>query len=248
MYTTIRNIRLHYDVMGSGSRVLILHGWGSDLGSFAAVRQHLAKKYCVYALDLPGFGESQEPESPWGTTEYAALVESFISEMGIENPAIIGHSFGGRLAIRLAAKMSVRKLILVDSAGVKPRRSLNYFLKVYSYKLMKNVLGRLYPPLLEKMRGRAGSEDYRNASPVMRLTLIKVVNEDLTPLLSGIKAPTLLVWGESDLDTPLYQAKVMEAQIPDCGLALIKGAGHFSYLERPGEFQIIVDYFLKMET
>ncbi|MBL3526790.1 MAG: alpha/beta hydrolase [gamma proteobacterium endosymbiont of Lamellibrachia anaximandri] len=248
MYTTIHNIRLHYDVMGSGSRVLILHGWGSDLGSFASVRQHLAKKYCVYALDLPGFGESPAPESPWGTTEYAALVERFIVEMGIENPAIIGHSFGGRLAIRLATKMPVRKLILVDSAGVKPRRSLNYYLKVYSYKLMKNVLGRLYPPLLEKMRGRAGSEDYRNASPVMRQTLVKVVNEDLTPLLSGVKAPTLLVWGENDLDTPLYQAKVMEAQIPDCGLALIKGAGHFSYLERPGEFQIIVDYFLKMET
>lgn len=229
--------------------MVLLHGWGSNLQSFVHLRRSLEHHFRVYALDLPGFGQSPEPAQACGTEQYAKWVATFLRERGIERPVLLGHSFGGRLCIRLGAQGLASKLVLVDSAGVKPRRGWQYYYRVYSYKLFKKLyhspLGKMLPkPLAESLQNRFGSVDYRNASDIMRQSLVQVVNEDLRELLPQIRVPTLLLWGDQDEDTPLYQARTMEALIPDAGLVILQGAGHFSYLDKPQDAAIIIEHFL----
>jgi len=247
----INGINLHYreSGSGSGSSVVLLHGWGSSSENFRFLESFLASHFHIFNLDLPGFGGSAMLQSAWSLHDYVELVKGFLTKLTITDSAIIGHSFGGRIAICLGAQGMASKLILTGSAGIRPQRNLFYYIKVYSYKFAKFFLNlapqNLRPILLEKLQQRFGSTDYRSAPPVLRQTLVKVVNEDLTTLLSEIKVPSLLLWGENDLDTPLYQAKVMEQKIPDAGLVLIKNAGHFCFLDKPTEFNLIAEHFLR---
>jgi pimeloyl-ACP methyl ester carboxylesterase len=246
---TIEGNRLHYREVGSGSPVLLLHGWGSNADSFSYLEKHLAPNFHVLSLDLPGFGASDPPAAAWSLGDYVELVKGFITKLDIVNPAVVGHSFGGRIAICLGAQGLVSKLILANSAGVRPRRKPLYYLKVYSYKLAKRLLNlapcNQRPALLEKLQQRFGSSDYRDAAPILRKILVKVVNEDLTELLPKIKVPTLQIWGEKDTTTPVYQAKIMEQKIPDAGLVVLKGAGHYSFLDKASDFNLIADHFLR---
>ena len=240
---------LHYHDIGVGEPVLLLHGWGSGLDAFSYLEKHLSVGFRVISLDLPGFGGSPAPSEAWCLNDYVELVKAFMDKVCISRPAIVGHSFGGRIAICLAAQGLVSKLILANSAGVRPKRGLLYYLRVYSYKLARHLLDLapqyLRPVLLEKLQQRFGSSDYRSAAPILRKILVKVVNEDLTALLPKITAPTLLLWGDQDQATPLDQAKVMEKAIPDAGLVVLKGAGHYSFLDKPGEFNLIAEHFLR---
>lgn len=177
------------------------------------------------------------------------MVEKFVEKLGIVHPTIFGHSFGGRVAIIYAGrKNDLNKLVLIDSAGVKPKRGLDYYTRVYTYKLGKKVLGlpglRAYK---EKMMENAGSSDYKNSTPMMRQIMSKVVNEDLQHLMPSIEAETLLVWGELDDATPLSDAKIMERKIPGAGLVVFNGAGHYSYLDCLGQFLRVMDVFLEKE-
>lgn len=246
---TIQGIPVHYKVIGEGPHLLLLHGWGCDLEIFKPIQDHLSKRFTTYSIDFPGFGKTPDPPQPWSTEEYAALTEEFIQQLNIKTPILLGHSFGGRVSIRLSAKHPIRKMILTGGAGLKPKRKLDYYVKVYSYKTVKNILKlpglRNYSEqILEKYRKKAGSSDYKNASGIMRQTLVKVVNEDLRNLLPHIKASTLLIWGENDTATPLSNAQIMEKEIPDAGLAVLKNAGHYGFLEKMSEFLIIVDHFV----
>ena len=181
--------------------------------------------------------------------EYTQSIEAILKAEGIENPILMGHSFGGRVSIVYASRNATRKVILVDAAGVKPKRSLKYYLKVYTFKTLKHLapifLGKeRAAALIEKRRAKAGSSDYSNASPKMRAILSKCVNEDLCHLMPRIKASTLLFWGENDTATPLSDAKRMEKLIPDAGLVTVAGAGHFSFLENPVLFERVLKSFL----
>jgi len=249
---TINNINVNYNVFGKGKNVILLHGWGVEIKSFEPVHKHLEKKFRTYSIDFPGFGKSSIPKEPWDTKDYLNILVDFLTEQGISNTIIIAHSFGGRIAIRLASTFpeKVNKMILIDSAGIRPKRPVKYYLKVYSYKLIKYILKlplfNLYAEtILEFFRKKAGSKDYQNAAGVMRQTLVKVVNENLTHLLPNITVPTLLIWGENDRETPISDGKLMERLIPDAGLVVLKNAGHFSYLEKLDEFLLIIDSFLK---
>ncbi len=252
MEVNVRGQKLNYTQNGAGWPVLFLHGWGCSTETFAPVAQHLAKDFLVYNLDLPGFGKSAEPPVPWGSAEYAQLVEAFIKELAIKDLIIIAHSFGGRLALHLAAKNIPKKLILTGSAGLKPKRGVDYYLKVYSYKTAKKVLGlpglkNNSEAVLEHWRKKSGSADYQQASNTMRQTLVRVVNEDLANFLPLVQVPTLLFWGENDTATPLADAKVFEKNIPDAGLVVAKGAGHYAYLEQLPFFLAVIDSFLQPE-
>lgn len=252
MLTEIDGVTLNYHVSGQGYPIVLLHGWGGSIASFAPVHAHLEKDFTVYSLDMPGFGESPEPPCPWGTVEYAALVEKFLYQQAIEKPILIGHSFGGRLTIRLAAKGIPKKIILVDAAGIPPHRSMGYYLRVYRFKALKGVLSLpglhlVKPKVLDWYRNKYGSSDYKDTSGVMRGSFIKVVNEDLRPLLSQIRTSALLIWGDQDTATPLSDGELMEKEIPDSGLVVLKNTGHFSYLEKLGEFLLIIDSFLQKE-
>lgn len=253
MFITLDNLKIHYKTSGTGKNVVLLHGWGANIDSFTPVHHDLDKHFQVYAIDLPGFGHSEAPADSWGTTEYTNLVRQFLNALHIENPILIGHSFGGRLAIRLATTEKINKLILVDSAGIRPRRKLNYYFKVYSYKLLKHIANlpilRIYlQNTVENVKKKVGSTDYQNANGVMRAILVKVVNEDLRELLPHIQVPTLLIWGENDTATPIADGKLMVKLLPDAGLVILKNAGHFSYLDKLNEFLLIINHFLQEDS
>lgn len=247
----IGNIDLHYRQTGQGKQaVILLHGWGCDHKIFAVIEEQLAADFTVYNLDLPGFGQSSEPPAVWGIEDYTAHLEQFTKQKNIQSPILLGHSFGGRMAILYASRNAVKKIILAGSAGIKPKRSLSWYTKVYSYKTAKNVLPRLVgkkkaQEWMDEYRKQAGSADYNQASDRMRGILSKVVNEDLQHVMPAITAPTLLIWGEEDTATPLSDAKIMEKLIPDAGLVSYPGAGHYVFLERKTEFGIVAGAFLK---
>ena len=259
MQVTLNEVDVHYTMSGAGHAVVLLHGWGASAKAFEPVCAFLEKHFATYALDLPGFGDTPEPSTPWGLAEYTALVHSFITHFNLESPILIGHSFGGRIIIKLAGGESplgtpplLGKIILIDSAGIKPRRSFSYHVRVRTFKAIRLLLElpmiRCFSAgLLARARAHFGSSDYRNASDVMRQAMVKAVNEDLTHLLPNIKSSTLLIWGEADTATPLADAQLMEKQIPDAGLVVFKGAGHWAYLERLGAFLTVLDSFLKPE-
>lgn len=227
------NTELNYLVEGEGRDIILLHGWGQNIAMMQPLADYLKQWFRVWILDFPGFGASPEPPFAWDIYDYTTMLADFILRKGIKNPTLIGHSFGGRVSIIYAAKHEdVHKLILLDSAGIKPKRALDYYLKVYTYKASKVILSLPgFDKLKQKFLRNAGSHDYQNASQKMREIMVKVVNEDLTYLLSKIKAPTLLVWGEQDEATPLSDAYIMEKEIPNAGLVVFPQAGHYAYLE-----------------
>ncbi|MDR3590406.1 MAG: alpha/beta hydrolase [Negativicutes bacterium] len=252
MNAVIEGLKINYKMSGRGRPVLVLHGWGGRIESMEPIHRHLEKSFTVYSVDLPGFGQSDEPPEAWDSVRYKEIVEKLIDELGIAEPILIGHSFGGKVSIRVAAERKIRKLILVDSAGIKPTRTVDYYLRVYLYKTVKAVLQlpvirTLAADTVENFKKRMGSDDYRNASGVMRQTLVKAVNEDVRELLPRIQVPTLLIWGENDTATPVEDGKIMEKLIPDAGLVVLKNAGHFAYLDKMNDFLIIISEFLKKD-
>ena len=245
----INGLNFHYTVQGSGSPIVLMHGWGCNLTTLASIEKVAAESHTVYNVDFPGFGESEEPNEVWGVELYTQLIEKFIEAEGIENPILLGHSFGGRVGILYSSRNKVKKLILVDAAGVKPRRSFKYYFKVYTYKLSKKLMPLIYgkkgaQERIEQMRAKRGSSDYNNASPMMRAILSKVVNEDLKHCMPKISAPTLLIWGENDTATPLRDAQIMEKLIPDAGLVSFPGCGHYSFLDNPIQFAAVLRSFI----
>lgn len=250
----IDGVKVSYNETGpdDGCPIVLMHGWGCNSSTVASIEAIVSPKMHVFNIDLPGHGNSDEPPAVWGIELYTQLVEKLLDRLGIERPILLGHSFGGRIAILLSSRRDVRKVVLVDAAGVKPRRSLKYYFKVYSYKTVKHLLPLLFGKkkggeLLDRYRGRSGSSDYNNATPMMRAILSKCVNEDLKHVMPDIKAPTLLIWGENDTATPLSDAKTMERLIPDAGLASFPGCGHYSFLDNPAGFKAVLKEFLKNE-
>lgn len=249
-YIEIGDIKLHYRKSGNGRPLILMHGWGCNMDTVASIERVAAETHTVYNIDFPGFGASEEPADVWGVEQYTALIEEFARKTGIDRPVLVGHSFGGRVGILMASRTPVDKLILVDAAGVKPRRSMSYYFKVYSFKAMKSLCRLALPrrkadAVIEKWRSRKSSADYASASPRMRAILSKVVNEDLCHVMPQIMAPTLLVWGENDTATPVSDARRMERLIPGAGLVSFAGCGHYSFLDNPIQFAAVLRSFLK---
>lgn len=249
----IDGVSLHYRDSGEENLrpVILMHGWGCNVGTVASIENIFKGKMRILNIDLPGHGKSTEPPAVWGVEQFTSLVEKFITELNLKKPSLIGHSFGGRIGILLSSRNDVDKLLLVDAAGVKPKRSFKYYWKVYSFKAMKNFLLLLLGKdkggkAVEKLRGKKGSDDYRNSSPRMRAIMSKCVNEDLKHVMPSIKAPTLLIWGENDTATPLSDAETMKSLIPDAGLVSFPGCGHYSFLDNPFGFRTAVSSFFNL--
>lgn len=224
--------------------VLLLHGWGGNLNSFRGLEEYLvAKNYSVINLDFPGFGNSDLPKESFNLDDYVKIVQQMLITIGVDKVMIVAHSFGGRVAIKLASTSNlVSKLVLVDSAGVKPKFSLVKQCKVNHFKFLRWLKKHR---IIKRELDNYGSEDYKALPQQMKPVFVRIVNEDLTPLLKDVNCPTLLIWGDKDKSTPLYMAKTMKKTIKDCGLVVFKNSGHFSYLDHHDEFLIIVDEFLK---
>ena len=238
------------DSGGEGQPIVLMHGWGCNNTTLASIENVCIDAGCrVINVDFPGFGNSSEPPEVWGVEQYTKLMEHFLSSEGIDCPTLLGHSFGGRVGLVYASRNDVRRLILVDAAGVKPRRSLRYYLKVYRFKLSKRIMRLLLgrqraQQWIDNRRAKAGSADYAAASPMTRSVLSRVVNEDLCHLMPHIKAPSLLIWGENDTATPIADAHKMERLIPGAGLVCFPGCGHYSFLDNPVQFAAVLRSFL----
>lgn len=196
----------------------------------------LSGSHRVTLLDFAGFGESEEPNTVYGVPDYASDVVSLLKSLEIESATLVGHSFGGRVALEISAKYPqiVKRLALVDSAGLKPRRGLKYYFKVGLHKILRKI----------GLKGLKGSSDYRILSPVMRETFKRVVNYDQTYLLNEIKCPTAIFWGDKDRDTPKYMAKKFNKYIADSSIFWLIG-GHFAYAEDSRKFISILGAFVK---
>ncbi|MDR0425791.1 MAG: alpha/beta hydrolase [Clostridiales bacterium] len=223
---------------GSGTPLLLLHGWGCSHETADCIFSAAAKAgRTVVSLDFPGFGQSDTPPADYTVYDYARSIAEFLIGLGIQEAIVLGHSFGGRVGVILAATTNmVKRLILCDSAGLKPRRPLSYYRKVFVYKIKKR---------LGLDTAKSGSADYRALAPEMRRVFVSVVNDHLDRLAPEIGCPTLLVWGALDRETPLYMAKKFERLIPDSGLIILQNSGHYAFLEQYGRFVPILLSFIE---
>lgn len=253
MKINVNGYEIAYQITGQGEdTVVILQGWGTEFATYNSVAACISDRYRVVQFDFPGFGASDEPREPWAVEDYANFFLDLMAALGIQKATLLGHSYGGRVIIRLAARESlpftIERIVLVDSAGILPKKTWKQKMKIRRYKLLKKIVSlkpvyAICPELIDEWRNSQGSADYRNASPMMRQCLVKAVNEDLTELLPRIRQDTLLIWGDLDTATPIADAKLMEEKIPGAGLAVIPGTGHFSFLENPALFRSIMQAY-----
>lgn len=255
MFKTVNGLEINYVLEGEGDLVVLLHGWGSNITLFDNLIHLLSSKYRVLALDMPGFGQSDEPSEVWDVDKYTDFVIDFIKDFGADKITLLGHSFGGRVIIKMNARenlpFEIEKIILVDSAGVRPKVSTSQKIKQGVFRKTKKILTsdavtKMFPNLMDNLRNMNGSADYLAASPIMRQILVKVVNEDLQELFPLVKVPTLLIWGENDTATPVSDARIMEQTMKDAGLVIIPGCGHYSFLEGQVMFNRVIASFMNL--
>lgn len=252
--TIIDDLNINYIKKGTGKVVLILPGWGTTINTYMSLINSISTYSSVYCLDMPGFGNSQEPNTSWNLDNYVTFIINFIKNQNIKELDLIGHSNGGRIIIKLMNRLDlefkVNKIILIGSAGIVHKKSLYQKFRIKTFKFCKKILElkpiqTVFPNALLKLKNHFGSEDYRNASPIMKQTLVKLVNEDIQDCLPNINVPSLLIWGANDTATPISDGEIMEKLIPDAGLIKIENCSHYVFLERVDYVNKIISTFLR---
>jgi pimeloyl-ACP methyl ester carboxylesterase len=241
MQIVVEGILTNYQVLGNGKEpLLILPGWKRSINEWIPVAAIIPDKYKVILLDLPGFsGSTAMSKEVFGVFEYANFVRKFLEKLGIDKCTVLGHSFGGRIGIVLAAEgKMVNKLILVDSSGIE-RKSL-YVKIMHIIKIISLPLLVILPALIRnKIRNLFGSRDYKTAGQ-MRKILVKTTNQNLESFLPKIKIPTFIIWGDKDKTLPVSQAKIFKAGIKDARVRIVWGAGHDPHLQKTEQFTAIL--------
>lgn len=234
--TQVDQIVISYDVVGDGYPIILLHGWGANRLTFKRLSLNLSDRFKVYSIDLPGFGDTQIG-LPYNVYEVADIIFKFCQNLNIEKPIILGHSYGGRIAMIYASKYECLKLVLVSAAGIRQRINWKKRFSIRVYKILKKC----------KINVKMGSRDYIDADNVKRRMLIDAIHTDLKPEMKRINVETLLIYGQNDKVTPLDLAKDIKANIKNSSLITIEECGHFPYLERPSVFQLVLDSFLVVD-
>ena len=238
MNIVVDNLMIKYEDSGHGPVLLLLHGWGSDLKAFDTLSERLSKKYRVIRLGLPGFGGSDKPSDDWFVGDYANFLADFIKKLKIDNLyAVIGHSFGGRITIKAVGNglLKPKKIILLGAAGIKHSNSLRsvvfgLFAKIGKVIFKLPLLNKFAKSARKKLYKAAGSTDYINSAQ-MKQIFHNAINEDLKSFTAKIKVPSLLIWGENDIESPIADAKVFNGLIENSKLVVIPNAGHFVYID-----------------
>ena len=238
MIKKIKDLNINYIQYGKGKDVVLLHGWGQNIKMMDPLGKNLMDNFKITILDLPGFGSSEIPKFAYTINDYTELLHEFLNELNIDNPILIGHSFGGRVAINYASLYKVEKLVLFGSPFIVREKK---GLKVKVLKTLKKI--KFLDGIAEFMKNYLGSEDYKAASGVMREILVKTVNTDLRAAASKISVPTLLLWGENDTAVPVSEAKELESTIKDSALIVLQGT-HYCYLENLSHVVSILEHFL----
>ena len=240
MKIKVKDININYIQYGSGSDVVLLHGWGQNIAMMKPIGDRLQKNHRITILDFPGFGESEEPKTALTVYDYCEILEELLKKLKVKKPVIMGHSFGGRIAIIYASRNEVEKVVLFGSPCI--RKEVKPSLKLRMLKSLKKIPG------INKLEGFAknhmGSRDYKNASEIMKKILVNVVNEDLSECAKKINVPTLLIWGDRDTEAPVEDAKELEKIIPDAGLIVLPNSTHYAYLENLPQVINILNNFL----
>lgn len=239
MKIKVKNVLVNYIQYGEGKDILLLHGWGQNIEMMKILGDNFSDSFRITILDFPGFGESSEPEDIWSIKDYSDMLEEFIKELNIKKPIIMGHSFGGRVAIRYSANHPIEKLVLFGSPCIRHNTELPLSVKIL--KGIKKLPGM--DKIGEFAKNFIGSRDYKAASPVMRQILVNVVNEDLSSFAKDIEEPTLLIWGEQDTEAPVEDAKELEGIMIDAALIVLPGT-HYAYVENLGQVVNILNNFI----
>lgn len=252
MYFNTKNMSIYYEKYGNKNKtILILPGWGNTRTTFTNIINYFKDKYTIYIIDYPGFGNSPIPNQDLTIYDYANIVRDFLEEFQIINPIIIAHSFGGRIATLLTGyyKEKIDKIIMIDAASIKPKKTIKAFLKEKIYKILKKLI-KLIPKLKQeyyhqKLIKVFASTDYQNLPNSMHKTFKNIVNENLYYYLKNIESEVLLLWGKLDYDTPLKDGYKMNNQIKNSALIIFPKGNHFSYLQYPYLTNQIIYEFIK---
>ena len=238
----IKDCDINYIQYGNkkGKEIVLLHGWGQNIEMMMPVGNGLQDKYHITIIDLPGFGKSSEPQTPFTLYDYYECVKELLERLKVKNPTMIGHSFGGRISIIYSVIEKTEKLVLLSSPFLK--RIKKTTMKTRLLKTLKKVPG--LRALEEYAKQHMGSTDYRNATPVMRDILVKTVNEDLTDYVKQIKSSTILIAGEYDTAVPLSEMQEYEKYIDDSALIVYPRCTHYAYLEDVNRTIAIIRNFI----
>jgi pimeloyl-ACP methyl ester carboxylesterase len=235
---------------GTDPPLILLHGWGAEAASFGGLLRLCLTPRRLVAVDLPGFGESPMGSTSWTTASYAGVVRELVSSRGWVRVSLLGHSYGGRVALRLASEPPplLDRLVLCAAAGLRVPSEGALGARVRAYRALRfsaetTLPRRLSGPTVEWLRQRLGSADYRAAGP-LRPTLVHAVQEDLSTLAEQITVPTLIVWGGRDLDLPLdpYGRRLRQL-ISSSELVEFERSGHFPFADEPARFAAVLDSF-----
>ncbi len=238
MIKTIRDLEVNYTQYGKGEDIVLLHGWGQNIAMMEPLGKNLCNNNRITILDFPGFGSSQTPSFAYTIYDYTEFLKEFLDEVKVKKPILIGHSFGGRVAICYAARYDVKKLVLLASPF---RNEEQKGLKVKILKKLKKI--KILNGVAEFAKKHMGSEDYRAATGVMREILVNTVNTNLENDAKKIKAETLIIWGQDDEQVPVSEAKVLEELIPNSASIILPGT-HYCYLENLNQVINILKHFI----
>ena len=243
MLKKINDININYIQYGNekSKTIVLLHGWGQNIEMMKPIGDNLKDDFNIVIIDLPGHGLSEEPKYPWTVYDYADSIHQLLSDLNIEKPILIGHSFGGKISLVYASKYKTEKLVLFGSPYKKEIEKLSLKTKI----LKKIAKIKFLEPVVNLAKKHMGSTDYRNASEMMRKILVHTVNLDVTEDIKKIKCSTLLIWGTNDTAVPLKRAYEIEALINDAGVVEYEGCTHYAYLERLGQTISVLKSFLK---
>jgi pimeloyl-ACP methyl ester carboxylesterase len=236
----IRYIRNFLGRVPEDKPVLVfLHGWGASGESFREVLSYCGE---AIALDLPGFGGSEQPKGAWSLDEYVIFLRCFLEKMGIKNIILVGHSFGGSIAIRYAAEQKgIKRLILIGSAGIRQKNALRKMLwfgvaKSFGWVLKLPFVSMFRQRIRKQLYDRIGGEDYFE-SGTMRVIYQKIIHQDIQKDASILEIPVTLIWGENDIGTPLEDARRFQLLFQNSHLEVILQAGHYAFLDQPSRFR-----------
>lgn len=237
-----KDTNVNYVFYDNSSKInlIYLHGWGQNINMMMPIAKPFIKKYNVLIIDLPGFGDSEEPSSVWSIYDYADMVHELAKDCKMKNPILIGHSFGGKISLVYASMYDTKKLVLLASPYRKKIGKVSFKTKVL--KTMKKVPG--LKKVAEASKKYFGSTDYKNASVMMRQVLVRHVNLDVSEDAKKIKCPTLLIWGTLDDAVPYNDAIDLEKLISNCGLVTYEGNTHYAYLERLAQTNNVLKSFI----
>ena len=236
MYYIKDDITMYYEKYGeSNKNIIILPGWGNTRKTFNYIIRFLQNYFNIYIMDYPGFGNSPFPNRDLTIYDYTDLIYNFIKDNNIDDPILIGHSFGGRIITTLLGyyKYKFNNVIYLNSAGIKPKRTIKSYIYKF-FKKIKRIIPKKYKDKYTIFLFRKfASSDYQNLNENMRNSFKNIINEDLKPYLKNINSKVLIIWGNKDTSTPLKDARIMHKNIKNSELVILNKGTHFTYLDYP---------------